>query len=71
MGAEDIIPNFSKPCFMFAGSEDPYYNWIESTASKFKDCEIFAMQGLGHIGAFWRINRIKEKIKFFLEMQNK
>lgn len=71
VGAEDIIPNFSKPCFMFAGSEDPYYNWIESTASKFNDCELFAMQGLGHIGAFWRINRIKEKIKFFLEMQNK
>ena len=68
-GAEDIIKNYSKPCLMFAGSEDPYYNWIESTASKFNECELFGMEGLGHIGAFWRINRIKEKIIQFLKMQ--
>ena len=54
---------------MFAGSEDPYYNWIKSTASKFNECELFGMEGLGHIGAFWRINRIKEKIIQFLKMQ--
>jgi hypothetical protein len=54
---------------MFAGSEDPYYNWIESAASKFNECELFGMEGLGHIGAFWRINRIKETIIQFLKMQ--
>ena len=54
---------------MFAGSEDPYYTWIESSANKFKDCELLRLDGLGHIGAFWRINRIKEKIIQFLEMQ--
>jgi hypothetical protein len=27
------------------------------------------MEGLGHIGAFWRINRIKERIIQFLKMQ--
>jgi hypothetical protein len=28
------------------------------------------MDGIGHIGAFWRMNRIKEKIIYFLKMQN-
>tara|TARA_B100000941_G_scaffold252764_1_gene200053 strand:- start:6717 stop:7415 length:699 start_codon:yes stop_codon:yes gene_type:complete len=68
IGAEDIIQNYLKPCLMFAGSEDPYYNWIESSANKFKNCELISMNGLGHIGAFWRINRIKEKIKNFLKL---
>ena len=66
-GAEDIISNYLNPCLMFAGSEDPYYNWIESSANKFKDCELLRLDGLGHIGAFWRINRIKGKIENFLK----
>ena len=52
---------------LFAGSEDPYYKWIESSADKFKDSELLKLDGLGHIGAFWRINRIKEKIENFLK----
>ena len=63
----DKIKNFSKPILLFAGSEDPYYNWIESTSKLFLNSEFIVIEGLGHIGAFWRTNRIVDHIKLILK----
>jgi pimeloyl-ACP methyl ester carboxylesterase len=64
---DDEIKKFSKPVLLFAGSEDPYYNWIESTSKLFLNSEFIVIEGLGHIGAFWRTNRIVDHIKLILK----
>jgi len=66
-GAEDIIPNYFKPTLLFAGTEDPYYNWIKSASELFPNSEFIGIEGLGHIGAFWRTNRIIDSIKSILK----
>ena len=63
---DDEIKNFLKPVLLFAGTEDPYYNWIESASKLFVNSEFIALEGLGLIGAFWRTNRIVDHIKLIL-----
>ena len=66
-GIHDEIKDFSKPTLLFAGSEDPYYNWIKSTSKLFSNSEFITIDGLGHIGAFWRTNRIVDQIRLILK----
>ena len=69
-GAESAILDFQKPALLFTGTQDPYYNWIKSTSKLFSKIEFFEYDGLGHIGAFWRLNRVSESVESFLRKIN-
>ena len=66
-GCEEKLSKFNNPALLFAGKEDPYYNWIKSSAELFNNKLFYEYEGLGHIGAFWRLNRVSGHIKKFIE----
>jgi len=69
--AEEVLPQITIPCLIFAGEADSFFAGAKKSASLIPNATFFSLPGLNHLEAYMRSDLVLPHIKKFLAEINK
>jgi pimeloyl-ACP methyl ester carboxylesterase len=65
--AEEVLPQVSLPCFIFAGEKDSFQPGAERCAALIPNAAFCTLKGLGHLEVYARSDLVVPRIQEFLD----